>query len=199
MIIQPELTLIPFLIPLWSTFSLLRALTKKINQMPSDNSVGRNRIMRRTSNAVTFLVYTYFLCMLCYNRFLNHWIILALFIINVSCFGSVKEIFLGVSEIKKCLDIVSTGWAVKAKCFLLSSHVALAPEHVKIQGNSCKTEYIHSQIWYFAENLMRRLVLRQKYRPGPFFSEAPRTFRARKPSCQTAIHLFSKADLLTCF
>ena len=199
MIIQPELTLIPFLIPLWSTISLLRALTEKVNQMPSDNIVGRNRIIRRTSNAVTFLVYTYFLYMLCYNRFLNHWIILALCIFNVFCFGSVREIFHGVSEIKKCLHLVSNWWGLKAKCFLLSSYVALAPEHLKTQGNFCKTEYIQNQIWHFAENLMRRLVLRQKYRPGPFFSEAPGTFRARKPSCQTAIHLFSKADLLTCF
>ena len=31
------------------------------------------------------------------------------------------------------------------------------------------------------------------------FSKVPRTFRARKASCQTAIRLFSKADLLTRF
>lgn len=181
MIIQPELTLIPFLIPLWSTIRLLRALTKKVNQMPSDNIVGRNRVMWRTSNAVTFLVYTYFLCMLCYNRFLNHWIILALCIINVSCFGSVREIFLGVSEIKKCLHLVSNWWGLKAKCFLLSSHVALAPEHVKIQGNSCKTEFIQNQMWHFAENLLRRLLLRQKYRPGPFSWKPRELFGPENP------------------
>ena len=31
------------------------------------------------------------------------------------------------------------------------------------------------------------------------FSKVPRTFQTRKASCQTAIRLFSKANLLTCF
>ena len=36
-------------------------------------------------------------------------------------------------------------------------------------------------------------------RNGPCFSKISRTFRARKASCQTAIRLFWKADLWTCF
>ena len=38
-----------------------------------------------------------------------------------------------------------------------------------------------------------------RFSPGACFSKVPRTFRARKASCQTAIHLLDKADLLTCF
>ena len=34
--------------------------------------------------------------------------------------------------------------------------------------------------------------------PGTFFSKVPRTFRARNASCQTATHLFWKADLWKC-
>ena len=36
-------------------------------------------------------------------------------------------------------------------------------------------------------------------RTGARFSKVPRPFRARKASCQTAIRLFLKADLFTCF
>ena len=36
-------------------------------------------------------------------------------------------------------------------------------------------------------------------KPGARFSKVPRTFRVRKASCQTAIRLFWKADLFTCF
>ena len=35
--------------------------------------------------------------------------------------------------------------------------------------------------------------------PGACLSKVPRTFRAREASCQIAIPLFWKADLLTCF
>ena len=34
---------------------------------------------------------------------------------------------------------------------------------------------------------------------GARFSKVPRTFRARKAICQTAIHLFWRADLFICF
>ena len=49
------------------------------------------------------------------------------------------------------------------------------------------------------ENVCLFIRMSANLAPGASFSNVPRIFRARKASCQTAICLFEKADLLTCF
>ena len=148
---------------------------------------------------MTFLVYTYFLCMLCYNRFLNHWIILALSIFNCFLFwfskGNFPWGFRNKEVFTPCEQLIRPeGQMISA--FIPCCTLARTRENPR--------KLLQERVYpkpdlTFCRKFIAAPAIEAKISPWPFFSETPRTFRARKPICQTAIHLFSKADLLTCF
>ena len=71
--------------------------------------------------------------------------------------------------------------------------------------NNCKVSCLETpSFWRYKEDYgppknVRKVSGLSRNRPLVCFSKVPRTFHFRKASCQTAIYLLWKADLLTCF